>query len=254
METLLTREKDLFTNAAVIGTINREVIRVTTINTESERVTVPTSGTPVGWYKASDESPSHFDRRMSPGSVVATTTTHITAEPRAKESLWRHVKGGFEHWCNKFSHMDPVKLAYLRTSFLFAVSVLITWTPSSINRVHDIVKPNDFSFGLNLASAIVLPLQGLWNAVIFFSTSYAALREELRAKVDHHFRGVPKGQSTADAVRTDRERVDELERRGTRKRDDNSSEISVGSTIGRSGGSQSSSVRVMRDISVASVS
>ncbi|KAI0515275.1 hypothetical protein F5B22DRAFT_195394 [Xylaria bambusicola] len=233
-------EKNLFADAAVMGTINREVLQVTTINTESERVARPLSGTaPLNWFKGSVEEQSNLDRQasVSTPAPIAMTTTCISAEPRAKKSVWGHMRAGFDKWCSKFSHMDPVKLAYLRTSFVFAVSVLITWTPSSINRVHDIVNPNDFNYPLNLASAIVLPLQGLWNAVIFFSTSWPSLRQEVRAMLAQ-FRGVPKGQNTADAVRVERERVIELERRVTRQRDDSNSEISVTTTIGLGGDDQ----------------
>ena len=110
--------------------------------------------------------------------------------------------------------MDPVKMKYLRTSFVFAISVFVTWTPSSVNRVHDILRgSNPPSFGLNLASAVVLPLQGIWNAVIFFSTSGSAVREELHAVLDR-LHGLPRGHLTARAVRCERERAVELERRG----------------------------------------
>jgi hypothetical protein len=78
----------------------------------------------------------------------------------------------------RLRRLDPVKLAYLRTSFVFALSVLVTWTPSSINRVYALSNPNSPSYPLNLASAIVLPLQGVWNAVIFFTTSWKVLSEE----------------------------------------------------------------------------
>lgn len=78
----------------------------------------------------------------------------------------------------KLRHLDPVKLAYLRTSFVFAISVLVTWTPSSINRVYNLIYPDKVSYPLNLASAAVLPLQGVWNAVIYFSTSWKILRQE----------------------------------------------------------------------------
>ncbi|KAI1310480.1 hypothetical protein F5Y03DRAFT_392416 [Xylaria venustula] len=237
-------EKDLFANAAVMGTVNREVLQVTTINTESEQVTRPLSGTaPLGWLKGPVDGQASFDRQagVSTPAPIAITTTCITAKPRAKKSLWRHIQVGFDKWCSKFSHMDPVKLAYLRTSFVFAVSVLITWTPSSINRVHDIVNPNEFSYPLNLASAIVLPLQGFWNAIIFFSTSWTAMRQEARAKLDQ-LKGIPRGRNTAEAVRIERERVIELERRVTRQRDDADSEISVTTTIGLSGDSQRNSI------------
>jgi hypothetical protein len=183
------------------GANNHEVLQVTTINTESERVARPLSGTtsPLNWFKGPVEDQSNPDRQagVSTPAPMATTITCITAEPQvqAKSGVWQRMQDGFDGWCSKFSHMDPVKLAYLRTSFVFAVSVLITWTPSSINRVHDIVRPQEFSYPLNLASAIVLPLQGLWNAIIFFSTSWVALREEVRAKIDQ-FKGIPKGKNT----------------------------------------------------------
>ncbi|KAF2964219.1 hypothetical protein GQX73_g9347 [Xylaria multiplex] len=254
-ETRDSGEKDLFANAAVMGTINREVLQVTTINTESERVARPLSGTaPLNWFKGPVEERSDFDQqaRVSTPVPIASTTTCITAQPRVKRSIWRHIRDGFDGWCSKFSHMDPVKLAYLRTSFVFAVSVLITWTPSSINRVHDIVNPHEFNYPLNLASAIVLPLQGLWNAIIFFSTSWTAMWQEFRARVDQ-FRGIPRGQNIADAVRIERERTIELERRVTRQRGDSNSEISIGTTIGLGGDSQRNSVRVARENSITSM-
>lgn len=183
-----------------MGTTNHEVLQVTTINTESERVARPLSGaTSLNWFKGPVEDLSNPDRQagVSIPAPMATTITCITAEPRVKSrsGLWQRMRVNFDRWGSKFSHMDPVKLAYLRTSFVFAVSVLITWTPSSINRIHDIVRPQEFSYALNLASAIVLPLQGLWNAVIFFSTSWVALRGEVRAKIDQ-FKGIPRGQNT----------------------------------------------------------
>ncbi|SPQ18475.1 5e9f199e-d259-43c8-855c-898ba664a14d [Thermothielavioides terrestris] len=76
----------------------------------------------------------------------------------------------------KLANLDPIKLAYLRTSFVFALSILVTWTPSSINRVYALAYPQRASYALNLAGAVVLPLQGLWNAVIFAATSWNVLK------------------------------------------------------------------------------
>lgn len=76
---------------------------------------------------------------------------------------------------SRFVVLDPVKRAYLRTSFLFAISVLVTWTPSSINRIRGLIY-GDSPYPLNVASATVLPLQGVWNAVIFFVTSWSVVR------------------------------------------------------------------------------
>ncbi|KAK4171632.1 putative G-protein coupled receptor [Triangularia setosa] len=91
-----------------------------------------------------------------------------------------HIGQVWKKFRYKLVNLDPIKLAYLRTSFVFAISVLVTWTPSSINRVYALIYPATTSYSLNLASAVVLPLQGLWNAVIFAATSWVVLAEEFR--------------------------------------------------------------------------
>ncbi|KAH8601525.1 hypothetical protein B0O99DRAFT_648244 [Bisporella sp. PMI_857] len=67
--------------------------------------------------------------------------------------------------------MDKVKWAYFKVAMLFAVSILITWVPASVNRVHGLRHPRDTNYLLNIGSALVLPLQGFWNTVIYFTTS-----------------------------------------------------------------------------------
>jgi hypothetical protein len=98
---------------------------------------------------------------------------------------------------HKYRRVDAVKKAYLRTSAIFALSVLFTWTPSSINRVHSLLHPERVSYGLTVASAFVLPLQGVWNAVIYFSTSWRPLCEEIAA-LQGKRKGLPlwKGESS----------------------------------------------------------
>lgn len=208
-----------------MGTVNREVVQVTTVNstTEHAKRETPAGTSAVNWFdgppaeeNSTIGSPS---RPTSSANPYQTTVTRITADPAPRESLWTRLRGlwprfrgGFDHWCSKFSHMDPVKLAYLRTSFVFAISVLVTWTPSSINRVHDLIYTNNASFGLNLASSVVLPLQGVWNAVIFFTTGWKTLREDLHAFIDRR-RGLPRGHLAATAARSERERAVQLERR-----------------------------------------
>ncbi|PNY23205.1 Cyclic AMP receptor-like protein A [Tolypocladium capitatum] len=71
----------------------------------------------------------------------------------------------------KLKRLDPVKMAYLRTSFIFAFAVLITWIPSSINRLYSLTTKGRISFQLSVASGCVLPLQGVWNAIIYLTTS-----------------------------------------------------------------------------------
>lgn len=80
----------------------------------------------------------------------------------------------------KLKRLDPVKMAYLRTSFIFGFSVLITWIPSSVNRLYSLANGGQVSYSLSIASGCVLPLQGVWNAIIFFTTSWSAVQAEAR--------------------------------------------------------------------------
>ncbi|KAL2889971.1 Cyclic AMP receptor-like protein A [Ceratocystis lukuohia] len=112
-----------------------------------------------------------------PNAHLETTCSSTSANKAFRESqLKRSLCGQCRE---KLRRIDPVKLAYLRTSFIFAISVLVTWTPSSVNRIHNLMYPSSVDFGLSVASAAVLPLQGLWNAIIFFTTSWRAFREEV---------------------------------------------------------------------------
>ncbi|GAO13190.1 hypothetical protein UVI_02025420 [Ustilaginoidea virens] len=81
----------------------------------------------------------------------------------------------------KLRRLDPVKMAYIRTSFIFGFSVLITWIPSSVNRLYSLANEGQVSYPLSIASGCVLPLQGVWNATIFFMTSWSALCDDVKA-------------------------------------------------------------------------
>jgi hypothetical protein len=78
------------------------------------------------------------------------------------------------------SSMDKVKWAYTKVALLFAVSILITWVPASVNRVYGLRYPKNPSYVLNIGSALVLPLQGFWNTVIYFTTSLGICRSVIR--------------------------------------------------------------------------
>ena len=74
--------------------------------------------------------------------------------------------------------IDPNKAAvkYCKCAMLFFIALIITWVPSTVNRIYTIVRPDKIIFGLNLAAALVLPLQGFWNAVIYMATSNFAVK------------------------------------------------------------------------------
>ncbi|KAK2592924.1 hypothetical protein QQS21_009369 [Conoideocrella luteorostrata] len=64
--------------------------------------------------------------------------------------------------------------SYTKCAILFFTAILITWIPSSANRVYSLVHKGDVSIPLEFLSAFVLPLQGFWNAVIYATTSWSA--------------------------------------------------------------------------------
>ncbi|OAA77503.1 GPCR, family 2-like protein [Akanthomyces lecanii RCEF 1005] len=69
--------------------------------------------------------------------------------------------------------------SYTKCAILFFTAILITWIPSSANRVYSVIHKNEVSVALEFMSAFVLPLQGFWNAVIYAVTSWAACKNLL---------------------------------------------------------------------------
>ncbi|KAI8414079.1 hypothetical protein FOFC_07370 [Fusarium oxysporum] len=82
---------------------------------------------------------------------------------------------------SKFWLKDPIKRAYLFTTFMFTLSVLVTWVPASITRIHSLLN-RDVPYSYQVAIAAVMPLQGLWNAMIFFTTSRVVIRSVIQDK------------------------------------------------------------------------
>ncbi|OAA42448.1 GPCR, family 2-like protein [Beauveria brongniartii RCEF 3172] len=137
-------------------------------------------------YFSSVESPSQKDRE-------------------AQQSPLKRAMASAMSVCRQFTVADPVKRAYLRTSFLFAISVLVTWIPSSMNRIHSWMTGQS-PYQFHVATACVLPLQGLWNSIIFFVTSWNVLQR--------HRRNTAASAAAAEAI--DRLRQDSANRTGGR--------------------------------------
>ncbi|KUJ21415.1 uncharacterized protein LY89DRAFT_433069 [Mollisia scopiformis] len=67
-------------------------------------------------------------------------------------------------------------LSYTKVAGLFFLAMMMTWIPSSANRVYSVINPDDVSLVLECFSAFVLPLQGFWNALIYATTSIPACK------------------------------------------------------------------------------
>ncbi|CAJ2508105.1 Uu.00g092910.m01.CDS01 [Anthostomella pinea] len=66
--------------------------------------------------------------------------------------------------------------SYTKCAILFFTALLVTWIPSSANRVYSVIHVGDTSIPLEYMSALVLPLQGFWNALIYMVTSWTAVK------------------------------------------------------------------------------
>ncbi|OJJ08068.1 hypothetical protein ASPVEDRAFT_142955 [Aspergillus versicolor CBS 583.65] len=74
------------------------------------------------------------------------------------------------------SEVNVAAWAYTKYAMLFFVALLVTWVPSTVNRVYAFVYPEVSNFGLNYASSFVLPLQGFWNSLIYISISWRSFK------------------------------------------------------------------------------
>lgn len=71
---------------------------------------------------------------------------------------------------------NKAAFAYTKVALLFFISLLVTWVPSSINRVYSLAHPNEISLPNGYKAGVVLSLMGFWNSVIYFTSSWAACK------------------------------------------------------------------------------
>jgi len=142
---------------------------------------------------------SNRSEPSSPG-IVKTTEVHITTEPAqvpntnsqpsfdSNEAGLSSVSRSYSTPYDRSARLSITSIdanraavSYCKWALLFFVAALVTWVPSTVNRVVTLVHPEDKIFALNYASGLVLPLQGFWNAIIYIFTSLPACGALLRS-------------------------------------------------------------------------
>jgi len=78
------------------------------------------------------------------------------------------------------SDANRAAINYCKCALLFFAAMIVTWVPSTLNRLVTLAHPDHPVFGLNYASGLVLPLQGFWNAIIYIFTSLPACKALMR--------------------------------------------------------------------------
>ncbi|KAH6623089.1 hypothetical protein F5144DRAFT_657239, partial [Chaetomium tenue] len=110
-------------------------------------------------------------------TITASATITTTCHPHNTTTATTATGGGADfraHRRRNYYESHNATWSYTKCAILFFSVLLITWIPSSGNRVYSMLRGGDVSKPLFFASAFVLPLQGFWNAIIYVVTSWAA--------------------------------------------------------------------------------
>ncbi|EFZ02082.1 G-protein coupled receptor [Metarhizium robertsii] len=124
-----------------------------------------------------------------PGTTIHHASTVQIASHRLSKPARRHIH-----------ELNNAAWSYTKCAILFFTALLITWIPSSANRVYSAVHPGDVSVPLQFMSAFVLPLQGFWNAVIYAVTSWGACKNVLHDWKFGWRQAVSQGMGANDAT------------------------------------------------------
>ncbi|KAF2022185.1 family A G protein-coupled receptor-like protein [Aaosphaeria arxii CBS 175.79] len=112
----------------------------------------------------------------------------ISANNDFEPTVSRKSSTGKRGSLTRHTHIRDGNLAawsYLKVSFLMFAALFIVWVPSTVNRLQQFIHKDNPIFGLNLASALVLPLQGFWNAVIYMSTTWPECKRAYRETLEY---------------------------------------------------------------------
>lgn len=145
-------------------------------------------------YRASsfDTHTTRVAAPVDPGAHTRVTTTveatngggpTVTLPPRRGGTpgpgMARHHHRATESQTNRGAR------TYALVAFSLYVVMLVTWVPSTANRVYGVVHADALNFGLNALAATVLPLQGFFNTCVYMFISRGELWRkfnELRGK------------------------------------------------------------------------
>ena len=134
-----------------------------TVSTDTAENHVPTESQ---FYPPAIPSPSR--------QTTSNVTSRLTLPPSSRPELPRR---------NVTAEANRAAFSYAKVAILFFTAMLVTWIPSSANRVYSLAYPGYISPQLQFASALVLPLQGFWNSVIYTTTSGQASKNFITGRL-----------------------------------------------------------------------
>ncbi|KAK7967403.1 uncharacterized protein PG986_001680 [Apiospora aurea] len=118
---------------------------------------------------------SDHNKRHSQHEPASSPEQSSQANARTAAPPTRQVAGAAQKRRANFE-INSATWSYAKCALLFFTAMLVTWIPSSANRLYSLVHPGEISYPLEIMSAIVLPLQGFWNALIYMVTSWSGCK------------------------------------------------------------------------------
>jgi hypothetical protein len=115
----------------------------------------------------------------SPYTVIV-GSGEIPEGPASPQRLLTEPMDANGHRRSPKSEATASDLAYFKYAMLYFVALLVTWVPSTINRVYILARPNDGNFGLQITACFVLPLQGFWNSIVYTAISWSSMKALFR--------------------------------------------------------------------------
>lgn len=117
----------------------------------------------------SDHNKRHSQHESSLAEQSTQPNFKVDAPPPTRNgSVAQKPRANFE--------LNSATWSYTKCALLFFTALLVTWIPSSANRVYSLIHTGGISLPLEIMSALVLPLQGFWNAIIYIVTSWSGCK------------------------------------------------------------------------------
>ncbi|KAJ9207912.1 hypothetical protein DTO164E3_198 [Paecilomyces variotii] len=156
----------------------QEGAKLTEIRVTTEQVVTSSVGSTQPMEISADRGRVPGTSDYSPYSIKIETGPHMEKEEIPMQPLPPVPQTGNVNFRRQVAAVESNKAAwaYTKCAMLFFIALVITWVPSSLNRLYTLVYPDGESMGLDYASAIVLPLQGLWNGLIYVAVSWPSVK------------------------------------------------------------------------------
>lgn len=142
--------------------------------------------------------------RVSQITTTISTTPTMLYRPRSAVSLAVSFRTSANTHLQRYKSRTSGARTYAQVSFILFLVMLSVWVPSTANRVYGLLNGHRYHVPLNVAAAVVLPLQGFFNACIYVFTSRRELARLCTGRRLRHQRSLTLSEQAEDFARRSR--------------------------------------------------